>query len=157
MRNGTDMQCEIRLAREGDAEGLSAVIRAALRETNAKDYSPAVIDRLAANFSPAAVRDLMRVRCVFVAVQGRQIVGTASLEHNEVRTVFVAPQAQGQGIGSQLMADVERAARHAGVAMLTVPSSITAEGFYAKLGYAAVRERPLGEERIVIMQRRLTD
>lgn len=149
------MRCAIRLAREDDAEGLSAVIRAALRETNAKDYPPAFIDRLTVNFSAATVRDLMRKRRVFVAVEGQQIVGTASLEQNEVRTVFVAPRAQGQGVGRQLMAEVERAARSAGEAVLTVPSSVTAEGFYAKLGYAAVRERHDGDERIIIMQRRL--
>lgn len=50
------MAREIRQALEMDAEAISAVIIASLRETNAKDYSPDIIDRIAENFSPTAVR-----------------------------------------------------------------------------------------------------
>ncbi|WP_280940334.1 hypothetical protein [Mesorhizobium sp. LNHC221B00] len=37
--------------------------------------------------------------------------------------------------------------------MLTVPSSLTAEAFYARLGFRAVRDSYHGEERTIIMQR----
>jgi hypothetical protein len=46
---------EIRPARADDAEGISRVVIRALRETNAKDYAPHIIDRLVANFSPKRV------------------------------------------------------------------------------------------------------
>ena len=60
--------------------------------------------------------------------------GTASLDGNVIRTVFVAPDAQGHGVGKRLMATVEQTTRDLGMRMLTVPSSVTAEQFYAKLG-----------------------
>ena len=39
--------------------------------------------------------------------------------------------------------------------MLTVPSSVTAEPFYAKLGFRPVRDSYHGEERTIIMERPL--
>jgi GNAT superfamily N-acetyltransferase len=116
------MECKIRLAREGDAEEVSHVILWALRETNAKDYIRDFIERVELNFSPSVVRDLMGIRRVFIAEVGHRIVGTASLDRTVVRTVFVAPDSQGLGVGRLLMGEVERAAREMGVKVLEVPS-----------------------------------
>ncbi|MBW7971962.1 GNAT family N-acetyltransferase [Bradyrhizobium sp. BR 10289] len=149
------MDCTIRPARGDDAGDISGVILRALRETNAKDYTDEIIARVARSFSPDAVRQLIEKRTVFVAVLGSRVVGTASLDGNVVRTVFVAPDVQGRGIGKLLMAEVERAAREQSIAALTVPSSVTAETFYARLGFNAVRDSYHGDERTIIMERLL--
>lgn len=73
-----------------------------------------------------------------------------------MRAVFVAPDAQERGIGRALMAAVERAAEEADVARLTLQSSLTAVGFYDRLGYRAVRENLHGEERTIVMEKRLS-
>ena len=145
------MKHRIRKARPGDADGISRVILSALRETNAKDYSQDVIERVERSFTPTAVLDLMAKRTVFVAMSEQQIIGTASLDGRVVRTVFVAPNVQGNGVGRQLMAEVEPVARETGVEVLTVPSSATAEQFYSKLGFEAVRDSYPVEERTIIM------
>lgn len=149
------MECRIRAAHADDAPAVSDVILAALRETNARDYTASVIERLEQSFSPASVRTLLGKRKAFVAVLGSRIVGTAALDGSTVRTVFVAPDVQGQGVGRLLMAELERASRAEGIATLTVPSSVTAESFYAKLGFKAVRDSYHGEERTIIMERSL--
>jgi N-acetylglutamate synthase-like GNAT family acetyltransferase len=150
-----DTKCDVRIARDVDAQEISAGIQSALRETNVKDYSQDIIERITKGFDPAAVLGLIRKRTVFVAVLGQRIVGTASLDGRVVRTVFVAPDVQGRGIGKHLMAEVERAARETGIEVLAVPSSVTAERFYSKLGFTAVRDSYYGEERTIIMERRL--
>ena len=53
------------------------------------------------------------------------------------------------------MAEIEKTARSAGVTTLVVQSSVTAEMFYAKLGFRAVRESYYGDERTIIMERHL--
>lgn len=151
------MDCTIRPAREDDAADISAVILRALRETNAKDYTAEIIARIERSFSPDAVRQLIAQRTVFVASIGRRVVGTASLDGNVVRTVFVAPDVQARGIGTRLMAEIERTARERNILSLTVPSSVTAETFYAKLGFDAVRDNYHGDERTIIMERSLDD
>jgi N-acetylglutamate synthase-like GNAT family acetyltransferase len=147
------MEYAVRVGCAADAEDISRVILRALRETNAKDYSPDVIARVEQSFSPAALANLMSQRKVFVATVEQQIVGTASLDGTVVRTVFVTPEMQGRGVGKLLMAVVERTARENGVEVLAVPSSVTAEHFYLKLGFKAVRDSYHGEERTIVMER----
>lgn len=149
------MECTIRSAREDDAGEISEVILRALRETNAKDYTDEIIARVERSFSPDAVRELIGRRTVFVATIGHRVVGTASLDGSVVRTVFVAPDVQAQGIGKLLMAEIERTARERNTASLTVPSSVTAETFCARLGFTAVRGSYHGDERTIIMERSL--
>lgn len=52
------MDCSIRPVREEDSGEISAVILRALRETNARDYTDEIIERLEHSFSPAAVLGL---------------------------------------------------------------------------------------------------
>jgi predicted N-acetyltransferase YhbS len=151
----TALEYLIRPARPEDAAAISRVIISALRETNAKDYSEAIIARVEQNFSPTAVLELLQRRLVFVAAKGDDIVGTASLDGRVVRTVFIKPECQSRGIGRALMAQVERVAIEKGVTVLAVPSSVTAEPFYAKLGFNAVRDSYHGEERTIVMERPL--
>jgi N-acetylglutamate synthase-like GNAT family acetyltransferase len=151
------MQCTIRRALEEDADAISVVILRALRETNAKDYTGEIIDRVERSFAPAAVRELIGKRTVFVAVIDGRVVGTASLDGSVVRSVFVAPDVQARGIGKFLMAEVENTARAGHITRLAVPSSVTAETFYAGLGYRAVRDSYYGDERTIIMERSLEE
>ena len=149
------MGFRIRAAHADDAVAVSKVILAALRETNAKDYTEEIIRRVESSFGPDEVQELIKKRKVFVALAGARVVGTASLDGKVVRTVFVAPDTQRQGVGNLLTAEVERTAREAGVETLVVPSSVTAELFYTKLGFKAVRDSYHGDERTIIMERPL--
>ncbi|MGM4904978.1 GNAT family N-acetyltransferase [Tardiphaga sp. 866_E4_N2_1] len=150
------MTCDIRPAQAGDAAGISRVIIRALRETNAKDYTPDIIARVELSFSPAAVERLIDQRDVFVAEMDNRVVGTASLDGQALRTMFVLPDVQGRGIGRLLVQRIERVARERQLAILTVPATVTAEAFYARLGFTAVREAYHGEERTIIMERVLS-
>ena len=151
------MECEIREAQEEDAADVSCVIIGALRSTSAQAYSQEIIDRVEKSFSPSAVSELIGRRTAFVALMNGKIVGTASLDGKVVRTVFVAPGSQGQGIGRSLMNAVDCAAREAGagVEVLSVPLSVNAETFYSELGFIPVRDSYHGDERTVVMERRL--
>ncbi|RMM83084.1 GCN5-related N-acetyltransferase [Pseudomonas coronafaciens pv. striafaciens] len=151
------MNVRIRPACEADAEAeaISRVVLAALHTSNARDYSADVIERVAQSFSASALCALMRQRQMFVAVAGAMIVGTASLDGHAVRSVFVDPDWHRRGVGRLLMEQIERVARGAGEERLVVPSSVTAQGFYAALGFKVVREHIEDEERTLIMERHL--
>jgi histone acetyltransferase (RNA polymerase elongator complex component) len=53
------------------------------------------------------------------------------------------------------MRSIEGVARDGGVSRLSLQSSITAEAFYDKLGYIAIRDHFRGNERTIIMERSL--
>ncbi|AZF53942.1 Acetyltransferase, GNAT family [Pseudomonas sp. R4-34-07] len=149
------MSTVVRNAQASDAEGVSQVILAALHGSNARDYPADVIARVASNFTPEAVLELLKRRVVLVAVKADVIVATAALDANVVRSVFVNPALQGQGIGRLLMIEIELRAREAGVSVLSVPSSLTAEPFYSKLGFHTVRDVYHGNERTLVMEKAL--
>lgn len=147
----------IRQAERGDAEAISLIIVSALRQSNAGDYSPEIIARLEMNFDPQAIEELLGKRRVYVALVSGRIVGTASLEAGSVRTVFVDPGMQGCGVGRRLLLEIEDAARIAGLSALNVQSSVTAEPFYAKLGFIALGDHYHGDERTILMRRSIAN
>lgn len=125
----------IRGAVASEATAISALICRAVRLANARDYPPRVIESVTAGFSPEAVRARMVNRRMYVALLDGAIVGTLSLGHCKIASLFVEPDCHGQGIGRHLVAFAERRARGWRMAELTLSASITARRFYERLGY----------------------
>lgn len=148
------MECHVRPATSRDAAAISCVVIAALRESNSQDYPPDVIAQVEQSFSPEAITTQLTKRRVFVALLGENIIGTAGLDGDVVRSVFVDPAHQKGGIGRHLMDVIHTTAASAGVE-LYVPSSITAERFYTALGYQKIRDEFHGAERTIVMEKRL--
>ena len=85
----------------------------------------------------------------------QEIIGTAGLDGSTVRSVFVRPDWHRKGVGVAVMRKIEEIAKLRGIHQLTVPSSITAEGFYRRLGFASVRDEFHGNERTIVMTKQL--
>lgn len=148
---------QIRPAVSEDAAAISSAIIRALRETNARDYPPHVIEAVVANFSTENVARQIEARRAYVAVIDGVVVGTASLDVRVVRSVYVAPSHQGTGVGSRLMDTIEHLAREQSFDALSVPSSTTAQLFYERRGYVSVREQFHGDEKTIIMRKSLLE
>ena len=149
------MDCLIRNAMNADAPAISRIIIGTLRVSNAQDYSSEIINQVVQSFSPQAILRLLTQRQVIVATLESHIVATASLDQDVVRSVFVEPAYQGMGIGRQLMTKIQSIAITEGPNLLRVPSSITAEGFYASLGFKKIRDVFHESERTIIMSKTL--
>lgn len=145
----------IREAQDTDAADVGNLIRDTIRTSNAKDYSASAIEQVANGFTTAVVQELLGRRIVLVAQTGDQIIGTASLDAQTVRSVFVTPVAQGRGVGRRLMSEVEAIALRNGVLELHVPASLTAAPFYQRLGSHKVGDAYHGEERTIVMLKKL--
>jgi putative acetyltransferase len=125
----------IRAALAADASAMAELCQRAICDTNAKDYPPAIIDSIAANFSADEVLRRMADRKVFAAFDGQTLVGTVSLGPDKVHSVFVRANLQRRGVGRRMMAFIEDIARADGRRALVLSSSLTAVPFYASLGY----------------------
>jgi hypothetical protein len=55
------------------------------------------------------------------------------------------------------MVEIESTARERNIPRLAVSSSVTAETFYARLGFRSVRDSYYGDERTIIMERLLDE
>ena len=131
---GTVIQMIRRLQR-ADLEKVSALISNTLLVTNISDYDLEIIANLSAAFSPDKLERIARKRKIYLYEDNGEIFGTIGVEGDRVYNFFVAPDRQGGGIGRALLEFVEEQARRDGVRKLSVDSSLTAVGFYKRMGY----------------------
>ena len=96
-------------------------------------------------------------RDMLVAVAGDgQLLGTASLEGDQLKALFVHPKAQGLGIGRALLGAVTEIARSRGAGVVQLQSSLTAIGFYRAQGFRGIREIVDGDDRTLLMERAIS-
>lgn len=134
-----DKELIIRPARLADAFPLSMLIRAALHQTNATDYSSTVIDGMTRAYGPARIALMIDQREMFVADQDGEILGMIGYAGGAIRSLFVTPDHQRQGIGRELIAEAEHLAKKAGIRSLTVAASLTGTDFYRRCGFHELR------------------
>jgi GNAT superfamily N-acetyltransferase len=126
---------KIRPLEAGDFPGISDLIRNTLLVSNLPDYDLQTILELSASFSEQEIRALIGRREFFVYEQEEgRLEGVIGLEGTGVYD-FVAPDRQGRGVGRALLSFVEELARRRGIEELHLSSSLTAVGFYERLGY----------------------
>ena len=78
---------------------------------------------------------MIATRRAFVGCEGERVVGTVALEGAVLRGLFVDVDRQGRGFARVMVDRIEAIARASGLAQLTLQSSLTAHGFYERLGY----------------------
>jgi GNAT superfamily N-acetyltransferase len=138
-----------------DAEAVSAVARRCLREVNARDYPPAVIERLCESFSPAGFAARAARRDMFVLeTPAGAVAGTVALDGAQLRSLFVDPDLHGRGFGRALTEHVEALAAERGLAWLELGASLYAVGFYARLGYVEAGRETAGEGNVLVRMRK---
>lgn len=123
-----------------DAMEISKVIRHSLTLINSKDYSEEIIKFMIEYFSPQTILELSQKRHMLVAIVNSKIVGTGSLQDDTIYSLFVDPNHVGRGIGTKLIQKIEELAKNNHITVLKVPSSITAIGFYIRLGFLKEKE-----------------
>ena len=118
-----------------DAERVSALIRNTLLISNTRDYDYDIIRNLKGTFTPQKIKALSLRRETFVYENNGEIYGTISLENDTIYSFFVAPDRQKEGVGTELLAYVEKLVRDRGKRRLLMAASVTAVSFYRKHGY----------------------
>ena len=120
---------------------MSYLIRKTLRVSNSKDYSTEEIDRLVQEFTPGQIKKLSKQREIYVVEGNEILLATGGLEGNWILTFFVNPREQKRGIGSRLLAHLERRAKGNGYDRVYVPASYTGLHFYQARGYRKVHDQ----------------
>ena len=116
-------------------------IRRSVEISNSPDYPSSIIDyQLNIHYTMDWIKDKMQSRYFIVAMLDNQVVGTGSLEGDEIKAVFVDPDCQRRGIGRAIMEELERYGKSKGLQEIELNSTITAFEFYKKLQYRLVKE-----------------
>lgn len=124
-----------------DAGSFLEVHHAAVRVLAAKDYPSIILESWAPlPVTDEAIERFLRnpddeVRLVAEADGAIVGVGALVLSKSELRACYVSPTAIRRGVGSAIVHEIEAIAREHGLSQLDLDASVTAEPFYAVLGY----------------------
>ncbi len=126
----------IRKAEPGEGQAIVALHARTVREINSRDYTPEEIDVWLARKSPKKEEARIGAGEVYVSLgDGGALLGFGSRTGDRIAALYVAPECQGQGVGSMLLEQLERDAIAEGIEVLELNSTLTAAGFYEHHGY----------------------
>ena len=135
-------QFSIRAATSSDAHAIWDVHTRSIRQVASRDYTPVQLagwsDHLTAEGYVSAME---QGEVMFVAILDDKVIGFSSVKGASIMAVYVAPDGIGFGVGKALYQKLEAHAVAIGVAQLELDSSITAVGFYQKLGYTEISRK----------------
>ncbi|NTV23534.1 MAG: GNAT family N-acetyltransferase [Nanoarchaeota archaeon] len=123
-----------------EASQVSALIKTTLTKANSKDYPKEVLKHQIEHYSEENILRSSKDKTILLAIEGKEIIGTASIKDNWVSGVFVHPDHMSKGVGKALMERIEAIAKDNGFSTIKLGSSTTAQGFYRKLGYKEIKE-----------------
>jgi GNAT superfamily N-acetyltransferase len=126
---------QIRKLRAEDLPVVSDLICNTLLVSNLRDYDLQTILELSQSFSEQEIREMAARREFFLYEEEGQLAGVIGLEGTGVYDFFVPPDRQGRGVGRALLGFVEKLALRREIEELHLSSSLTAVGFYERLGY----------------------
>ena len=141
----------IRRYDSADLATLKKLFLESLYKINIRDYTKEQIDAWAAGWSDdAAFDERFRMSLTLVAEKSGRIVGFANLDRDVIDMLYVIPDFNGRGVGTELVARLESAARRRGVLKLTTYASATARGFFEKRGWAVTRPNTVMRSGVLI-------
>lgn len=135
----------VRLAQAADAGEIAAIYYNTIRRVNAADYSRQQIEAWAPELPRAEDwRQRMSSYTTVVADDGGTIAGFAELEEDgHIDCFYCHHDYQRRGVGSLVLAEVEKAARSRGIERLYLESSATARPFFEARGFVSLGRRDI--------------
>ena len=136
-----NMSVIVRPMRDEEARAFLEIQRAAVRGLATDDYPASVIEEWAPLPVTEAALAVFRLNHedeirLIVELDGELVgVGALVLGDSELRACYVVPTSARTGVGTALVEEIERIARHHGLTHLQLLSSLTAEPLYRALGY----------------------
>ena len=136
------MNIVIRRLKECDAKVVAEIVCRNFLEVNIKDYPKDEMERLAKTYDKNKILEMNNWAHSYVACSDNKVVGCGSIasfwgKENEsiLLTIFVVPELQGKGIGTQIINALEKDEYFLRAKRIEIPSSITACDFYRNFGY----------------------
>jgi len=132
----------IRKFEKADAVKTHEMIAHTLRTINIKDYTEQFIEDTVAQLTPPILIERRENSHMYVICDDEKIIGCGAVAgfwgsetESILLTIFIHPDYQGKGIGRKLIETLEKDEYFLRAERVEIPASITAVGFYQKMGY----------------------
>ena len=139
----TSSAYKIRPFEDGDETAMAEMIAHTLRVSNRADYTPEYLEDIVNHYPPEFFTEHAEDSHFYVICDGDRIIGCGGITscsggttESFIFSVFVHPDYQGRGLGKMIMDALESDEFFRRASRTELSSSITASGFYEKLGYA---------------------
>lgn len=133
----------VRYFKSEDSEALARLFFQTIREINIRDYTPTQVEAWAPeNRDMEKWRKSFDGKNVFIAEEDKKILGFGELEDNgHIDRFYIAANHIGKGVGKRIYDAIEDRAKVLNIPLLFVEASITAKPFFARMGFAVIREQ----------------
>ena len=132
----------IRKFENSDAVQTHEMIAHTLRTVNIKDYTPEFIEDTIQQLLPEVLISRSETSHFYVLCEDDKIIGCGAIAgfwgsetESILLTIFIHPDYQGKGYGRLLIKELEADEYFKRAQRVEIPASITAVGFYQKMGY----------------------
>jgi len=133
----------LRHCEASDAPAVHHLIGATIDSCYPAHYPPRAVDFFKSIHSADAITRRADEGLVLVAEDAGGIVATGALVGGEIGGVFVLPYAQGSGVGTSVMDELEHAALSLGLSSVELDVSLPSRGFYERRGYRVLESRSI--------------
>lgn len=133
----------IRLAEASDIPAIQALFRETVLQVNARDYTEEQVSvwALQAELDFLWIEKLSETHVLLAILDGR-LAGFGSLTTDcNIEMLYTAVDAQGKGVASRLLAELEAEARRRGYEWLVTDASLTARRVFERNGFELLREQ----------------
>lgn len=122
-------------AKNFDHETVRNITHSTIREIYTHYYPKGAVEFFLAHHNDAAIRRDIAENCVYLCYNAENVpVGTVTINDNEINRLFVLPEYQGHGYGSELMKFAENIIFQK-YDTISLSSSLSAKSIYLKYGY----------------------
>lgn len=119
-----------------DSVKMNNLKKKTFEKINSRDYSKKVINEYLSEQSPRKIRKNMETGEYFVLEYNGKLLGMIELyDNNIVGGMYIKHDCVGKGYGKKLMSFIENYAKKKGLKELVLYPTLTARGFYKKIGY----------------------
>lgn len=130
----------LRQFRSSDAHAVHALIHRTIDASYSGVYPPQAVAFFKRFHSLEAVQSRASAGYVVVAEDNSGILATGTRIGDEISGVFVAPEGQGRGVGTQVMDALETTLLEIGGTVARLHVSLPSRGFYELRGYVMLSE-----------------
>ncbi|MGQ4650437.1 GNAT family N-acetyltransferase [Lyngbya aestuarii] len=126
-----------------DTEEIMQLFYETIHKVNIRDYTQQQVDAWApANIETEVWMRRLKNKFTYVAEKEKKIIGFAQLEDKGYIDCFYCHKDfQGQGIGTQLLEQIESKARYLGLKKLFTEASMTAKPFFESKKFLVVNQQ----------------